>query len=431
MWLRENLTGTTHLGQFLFGSNYFNQFFFSLNFNFSWGKKLKYELLLNSFQKCSGDILKSKFAFRVVERGRLITKPPAIKTVYENRNTRTRPVVTKKKDKRTQSNFPSFVDFIDFFISDSQKSSKTNHVKSRIGLQRQRRVGIENHLSQSTAFRGRQIEKYSKSNQPVFPINPNKLDAKIINPGANSRNKSLVPNYQRFPSQPKTLTRRTLKTETYETRNPHPPPSSNDVISASPRPALKSRKHINAFSVPKVSQNHHSRNQELYRTSFPAADEFSLPHQATEEHQQEIIFVPQEMYETNFSSESTKTFSPSRPSYQETKPKQNIVRKRQGLPDQTVSVSSVSSRNNVLKTTKNNKPNILKRRYLNIRKEDRKIVKSQDKENPVFEFETKVSVSLDSNGYLMTIILISQIIIFGMVLYSRSLHDAKNNASRE
>ena len=366
-----------------------------------------------------------------MERGRLITKPPAIKTVYENRNTRTRPVVTKKKDIRTQSNFPSFVDFIDFFISDTQKSSKTNHVKSRIGLQRQRRVGIENHLSQSAEFRGRQIEKYSKSNQPVFPINPNKLDAKIINPGANPGNKSSVQNYQHFPSQPEALTRRTLKTETFATRNPHPPQSSNDVISASPRPALKSRKHINAFSVPKVSQNHHSRNQELYRTSFPAADEFSLPHQATEEHQQEIIFVPQEMYETNFSSESTKTFSSSRPCYQETKPKQNIVRKRQGLPDQTVSVSSVSSRNNALKTTKKNKPNILKRRYLKIQKEDRKIVQSQDKENPVFEFETKVSVSLDSNGYLMTIILISQIIIFGMVLYSRSLHDAKNNASRE
>lgn len=66
-----------------------------------------------------------------------------------------------------------------------------------------------------------------------------------------------------------------------------------------------------------------------------------------------------------------------------------------------------------------------------MRKEDKKIVQSEDKDDPVFEFETKVSVSLDSNGYLMTIILISQIIIFGMVLYSRSLHDAKNNASRE
>ena len=313
--------------------------------------------------------------------------------------------------------------FIDFFISGPQKS-KTNHVKSRIGLQRQRRVGIENHLSQSTEFRGRRIEKYSKSNKPVFPINPNKLDAKIINPGP--RNKSSVKSYQNFPpSQQKTLTRRTLKTDT-TTWNPHPFQSSNDIISASSRPALESRKHINASSVPKVSQNHHSRNQELYRTSFPTADEFSLPPQEAEQ-QREIIFVPQEMYETNFSSEPRKTFFSFRPSYQETKPKQNIVRKRQGLPDQTV---SVSSRNNSRKTTGKIKPNVLRRRYSK-RKEEKKIYQAKDEEDPVFEFETKVSVSLDSNGYLMTIILISQIIIFGMVLYSRSLHDNKNNASGE
>ena len=41
----------------------------------------------------------------------------------------------------------------------------------------------------------------------------------------------------------------------------------------------------------------------------------------------------------------------------------------------------------------------------------------------VFEFETTISVSLDTGGYMMTIILISQIIIFGMVLYSRSLNE--------
>lgn len=41
----------------------------------------------------------------------------------------------------------------------------------------------------------------------------------------------------------------------------------------------------------------------------------------------------------------------------------------------------------------------------------------------VFEFETTISVSLDTSGYMMTIILISQIIIFGMVLYSRSLNE--------
>ena len=324
--------------------------------------------------------------------------------------------MTKKKDKRTQPNFPSFLGFIDFFISDLQKSSKTNHVKRRIGFQRQRRIGIENHLSQSTEFRGRRIEKYSKSNKPVFPINPNKPGAKIINPGL--KNKPSVRNYEQ-----KTLTRRTLETETV-TRNPHPP--SNDVIS--PRPASKSRKHINASSVPKVSQNHHFRNQELYRTSFPTADEFSLSHQETEE-QQEIIFIPQEMYETNFSSEPRKTFSSSsRPSYQKTKPKQNIVRKRQGLPDQTV---SVSTRNNSRQTTRTINPNILKKRYSKFRKEEKKVAIPPDEDDPVFEFETKVSVSLDSNGYLMTIILISQIIIFGMVLYSRSLHDAKSNASSE
>ena len=330
--------------------------------------------------------------------------------------------MTKKKDVRTQPNFPSFLGFIDFFILDPQKSSKTNHVKSRIGLQHQRRIGIENHLSQSTEFRGRRIEKYFKSNKPVFQIKPG---AKIIKPGL--KNKTSVRNYKQNRPQQKTLTRRILALETETvTRSPHPQ-SSNDVIS--PRPALKSRKHINASSVPKVSQNHHFRNQEHNRTSFPTADEFSLLHHETAEQQQEIIFVPQEMYETNFSSEPRKTFSSSsRPSYQETKPKENIVRKRQGWLDQTV---SVSTRNNSRKTTRNINPNILKKRYSEFRKEEKKVALPQHDDDPVFEFETKVSVSLDSKGYLMTIILISQIIIFGMVLYSRSLHDAKSNASGE
>ena len=46
----------------------------------------------------------------------------------------------------------------------------------------------------------------------------------------------------------------------------------------------------------------------------------------------------------------------------------------------------------------------------------------------VFEFETTVSVSLDSGGYLMTIILISQIIVFGMFLYSRTLKEHQDEA---
>ena len=353
-----------------------------------------------------------------MERGRLITKPAAIKTVYENRNTRTQPVVTKKIDRIAETNFPSSVGFIDFFMSDPQRSSKTNHIKSKFGFHRQRRVGIENHLSQSTKFGGRRIEKYFKSNKPVFPINQNKSVAKIINPGL--INQSTIENYEQFPTQQKILTRRYLKTET-PTRNPHSPQSSNDVISASSRPALKPKKHINASSVPNVSRNHRSRNQELYQTSFPTADVFSVPPQGE---QQAIIFVPQEMYETNFVSEPRKTFSSSRPSYRKAKPKQNIVRKRQGLVDQTVSVSSGK---NFRKTNSKIKPNIFNKRYPKYSKKEK--IPSPDGNDPVFEFETKVSVSLDSNGYLMTIILISQIFIFGMVLYSRSLNEARNNVS--
>ena len=388
---------------------------------------MRSELLLNSIYciYLEETFYKNKFAFRVAEEGSLITKPPAIKTVYENRITKTRPVVTKK-DKRTQPNFPNFVGFIDFLISGPQKRSKTNHVKSRIGLQRRRRIGIENYLSQNTEIRDSRIEKYFKSNKPVSPINPNKLSAKIIKPGL--RNNLLVENYD-FTPQQKSLTRRKLRTET-EFRNPHsspaPPSPSSDVISASSRPAFKLRKDRTASRIPEVSQNHHSRNQKLNQTNFLSPDEFP-PRQQETQGPQEIIFVPQEMYETNFSSDQRKTLS-SRPSYPETKPKQNIVRKRQGTVDQTI---SVSPRNYTHKTERKIHPNLLKKRHSSLLKKDKEAELARDEEEPVFEFETKVSVSLDSNGYLMTIILISQIIIFGMVLYSRSLHDAKSNASSE
>lgn len=52
---------------------------------------------------------------------------------------------------------------------------------------------------------------------------------------------------------------------------------------------------------------------------------------------------------------------------------------------------------------------------------------SENSEEAVFEFETTVSVSLDSGGYLMTIILISQIIVFGMFLYNRALSEHKHD----
>ena len=51
--------------------------------------------------------------------------------------------------------------------------------------------------------------------------------------------------------------------------------------------------------------------------------------------------------------------------------------------------------------------------------------KSEEKTSKVFEFETTISVSLDSGGYLMTIILISQLLVFGMFLYSRTVTDQK------
>ena len=51
--------------------------------------------------------------------------------------------------------------------------------------------------------------------------------------------------------------------------------------------------------------------------------------------------------------------------------------------------------------------------------------KSEEKTSKVFEFETTISVSLDSGGYLMTIILLSQLIVFGMFLYSRTVTDQK------
>ena len=71
------------------------------------------------------------------------------------------------------------------------------------------------------------------------------------------------------------------------------------------------------------------------------------------------------------------------------------------------------------------RPNIIHKRRLPAAK----LMKPSSSAEPppandkVFEFETTISVSLDTNGYMMTIILISQIIIFGMVLYSRSVNE--------
>ena len=50
-------------------------------------------------------------------------------------------------------------------------------------------------------------------------------------------------------------------------------------------------------------------------------------------------------------------------------------------------------------------------------------IKSDEESEAVFEFESKISVSLDSGGYLMTVILLSQIIVFGMFLYARTLNE--------
>ena len=40
------------------------------------------------------------------------------------------------------------------------------------------------------------------------------------------------------------------------------------------------------------------------------------------------------------------------------------------------------------------------------------------KTKPVFEFETNISISLDGTGYALTLLLVSQIIIFGMVIFA-------------
>ena len=53
----------------------------------------------------------------------------------------------------------------------------------------------------------------------------------------------------------------------------------------------------------------------------------------------------------------------------------------------------------------------------------REYIQSNEESEAVFEFESTISVSLDSGGYLMTIILLTQVVVFGMFLYARTLNE--------
>ena len=147
------------------------------------------------------------------------------------------------------------------------------------------------------------------------------------------------------------------------------------------------------------------------------------------EPEREVIYVDLRMYQTNFTTHYDPYLSPALVTKP---PPETVVRKRQGVA--VSGYSFPSHKTDGIKVSKKLRPTVKSRkRYVaRYRKAPQQVSSvGKEEEEPVFEFETRVAVSLDSSGYLMTIIFISQIIIFGMALYSRSLHSEARNSADE
>ena len=137
------------------------------------------------------------------------------------------------------------------------------------------------------------------------------------------------------------------------------------------------------------------------------------------------------MYQTNFTTHYEPYLTPALVTKP---PPETVVRKRQGVA--VSGYSFPSHKTDGIKVSKKLKPTVKSRkryvaRYRKAPQQVSSVGKEEEEEEPVFEFETRVAVSLDSSGYLMTIIFISQIIILGMALYSRSLHSEARNIAEE
>ena len=146
------------------------------------------------------------------------------------------------------------------------------------------------------------------------------------------------------------------------------------------------------------------------------------------EPEREVIYVDLSMYQTNFTTHYGPYLTPALVTKP---PPETVVRKRQGVA--VSGYTSPSHKTDGIKVSKKLKPTVKSRkRYVaRYRAAPQQVSSAGKEEEPVFEFETRVAVSLDSSGYLMTIIFISQIIIFGMALYSRSLHSEARTSADE
>ena len=207
-------------------------------------------------------------------------------------------------------------------------------------------------------------------------------------------------------------------------------------------------RHPNNISSKSSKENslpEHNRQRQIMKrkgqTSIRSTTSSPHPHhghgildtntpRSSAEPEREVIYVDLRMYQTNFTTHYEPYLTPALVTKP---PPETVVRKRQGVA--VSGYSFPSHKTDGIKVSKKLRPTVKSRkRYVaRYRKAPQQVlsVGKEEEEEPVFEFETRVAVSLDSSGYLMTIIFISQIIIFGMALYSRSLHSEARNSADE
>ena len=204
-------------------------------------------------------------------------------------------------------------------------------------------------------------------------------------------------------------------------------------------------RHPNNISSKSSKENslpEHNRQTQIMKrkgqTSIRSTTSSPHPHhgimdtntpRSSAEPEREVIYVDLRMYQTNFTTHYEPYLTPALVTKP---PPETVVRKRQGVA--VSGYSFPSHKTDGIKVSKKLRPTVKSRkRYVaRYRKAPQQVSSvGKEEEEPVFEFETRVAVSLDSSGYLMTIIFISQIIIFGMALYSRSLHSEARNSADE
>ena len=300
-----------------------------------------------------------------------------------------------KGDKRTKVNFSDSPSSIDFLIPGSQKKTGANHVKSRQQLTSKPKT--VRHFYPTIRKR-----TLNYNNKPFSSINPHFLAAKVIKP--KNRAKSEPTFVENFDFSSRQQSNKTKLSKKMKKKVSISSPIRNRFEKNS------GARTINVVHTPESGAN--SRN----RSKLNSRNESFIIGHSPKPAKKDVITTLNPINQRKLKKYDQEDF------YQKTVLKvpdvdTSVVKKRQGF----VSEYDVLTKSRRLTLTKATKPRAV---YRN------KSPKKGDNV-PVFEFETNISVSLDSNGYLLTIILISQIIIFGMVLYSRSLNDKSNNSLNE